>query len=282
MNKIKKYLKNSNPYFLASVAVVGISVVIISALLKEEAPMQDKESVAVEERIELEAEEITVETSEQMTDLEVMEETSAVNEESMENSAETEESADLKMKEDETQAAMSTSEEPKENKEEVNTENVPQLESESEVPEVVETLEVQPEEPDHSKEAELVPEEPDIIPDEGEPTPEVPEVVPDEKEPVPEESVHEHSWIFEFYYQAPTCSNGGLVNEICASCGETQITGGTPTGAHSFEVETVGDCCSVEVVACTECNYREVREKDPANHIDVEDGFCYGCGHSTE
>ena len=143
-------------------------------------------------------------------------------------------------------------------------------EPEPKKPEVVEQPEVRPEE------SETVPEEPDI-------TPEEPDMTPEEDEPIPEEpEVHEHSWIFESYYQKPTCSNGGLVNEICAHCGETQITGGTPTGEHFFEVETVGDCCSAEVAVCTECNYREVREKDPANHIDVEDGFCYGCGHSTE
>ena len=99
---------------------------------------------------------------------------------------------------------------------------------------------------------------------------------------VPEPEVHEHSWVFESYYQKPTCSNGGLVTQICAHCGETQITGGIPTGEHAYEVETVGDCCSAEVVVCTECNFREVREKDPTNHIDVEEGFCYGCGHKAE
>ena len=72
------------------------------------------------------------------------------------------------------------------------------------------------------------------------------------------------------------------MNEISAHCGETQITGGTPTGEHFFEVETVADCCSAEVVACSECNYREVRGLDPTNHIDVEDGFCYGCGHNVK
>ena len=103
-----------------------------------------------------------------------------------------------------------------------------------------------------------------------------------EAEDVSELEVHEHSWVFESFYQAPTCSNGGLVNQICAHCGETQITGGIPTGEHVYEVETAGDCCSGEVVVCKECNFREVREKDPNNHIDVEDGFCYGCGHKTE
>ena len=93
---------------------------------------------------------------------------------------------------------------------------------------------------------------------------------------------HEHSWIFESFYQKPTCSNGGLVTEICAGCGETQITGGTPTGEHTFMVETPGDCCSEEVAVCSECNFREVRDKAPKNHIDVEDGFCYGCGQKAE
>ena len=70
--------------------------------------------------------------------------------------------------------------------------------------------------------------------------------------------------------------------EVCAHCGETQVTGGAPTGKHSYTVESPGDCCSQEVVVCTECNYREIREKDPGNHIDVEDGFCYGCGKKTD
>ena len=107
------------------------------------------------------------------------------------------------------------------------------------------------------------------------------EVIP-ELEEIPEPEVHEHSWIFESFYQEPTCSNGGLVTQICSKCGETQITGGTPTGEHSYEVESEGDCCSAEVMVCTECNFREVREMDPDNHIDVEDGFCYGCGKKTE
>ena len=70
--------------------------------------------------------------------------------------------------------------------------------------------------------------------------------------------------------------------QICAHCGETQITGGTSTGKHEYKVEKPGDCCSEEIVACVECNHREVREKDFQNHIDVEDGFCYGCGQKTE
>ena len=148
---------------------------------------------------------------------------------------------------------------------------------------------------------EYTPDEENVPAPEPEEIPEpVPEVLPEptptpESEPAPvpvptpqpapaetpEPDNHEHSWIFESFYQEPTCSNGGLVTQICAHCGETQVTGGTPTGEHHYEVETVGDCCSAEVVVCTECNYREVREKDPANHIDVEDGFCYGCGVKT-
>lgn len=107
---------------------------------------------------------------------------------------------------------------------------------------------------------------------------------PEEKEPEPEatSTPHEHSWMFDSWYQEPTCSNGGLVMEICAHCGETQVTGGTPTGEHSYQVETPGDCISEEVVVCSVCNCREVREKNPGNHIDVEDGFCYGCGKNAD
>lgn len=115
--------------------------------------------------------------------------------------------------------------------------------------------------------------EPDPTPD---PVPEEPAVE------TPKPVVHEHNWLFESWYQEPTCSNGGLAMEICAHCGETQVTGGTPTEQHSYEVETPGDCLSEEVVVCSMCNYREVREKKPGNHIDVEEGFCYGCGKNTD
>jgi len=121
------------------------------------------------------------------------------------------------------------------------------------------------------------------------PIPEVTQTPAPEEIPTPEStpesevtySPHEHSWIFESWYQEPTCSNGGLVTEICAHCGETQITGGIPSGEHSYEVETPGDCCSEEVVVCMDCNHREVGDKNPDNHMDVEDGFCYGCGKKT-
>lgn len=125
--------------------------------------------------------------------------------------------------------------------------------------------------------SETVPESEHIHQEEPEPelpAEETPEM-PSSKEP--EVSCH-HSWVFESFYQEPTCSNGGLENQVCAHCGETQVTGGTPTGEHLYLVETPGDCCSEEVVVCTECNHREIKEKDRGNHIDVEDGFCYGCG----
>ena len=91
-----------------------------------------------------------------------------------------------------------------------------------------------------------------------------------------------HSWIFESYFQVPDCSNGGLENQICAHCGEQRTVGGTPTGKHDYIVETEGDCCSEEIVRCSVCNNREIREKNIANHIDVEDGSCYGCGQKIE
>jgi len=157
-------------------------------------------------------------------------------------------------------------------------------------PEVTVTPEADPDpkpEPPATPEPEVVPSEEPSVPEEipvPQPTP-APEVTPaPEITPFPEETpvIHEHSWIFDSWYQEPTCSNGGLVNEICAHCGETQVTGGTPTGKHSYTVESTGDCCSEEVVVCTECNHRQVGEKNPNNHIDVEDGFCYGCGKKTD
>ena len=91
-----------------------------------------------------------------------------------------------------------------------------------------------------------------------------------------------HNWIFTSYYQEPTCGNGGLESQVCAVCGETRTTSGTPTGKHSFVVETPGDCCTEELVRCEDCNHREVRAKDAGNHMDVEDGFCYGCGQEVK
>lgn len=159
-----------------------------------------------------------------------------------------------------------------------------QEEKKESIPESVVKPEATPES-EEPKEQEQVPEivpEPERIPQE-EPEPESsvdedPEI-PSSKEP--EMSCH-HSWVFESFYQEPTCSNGGLENQVCAHCGETQVTGGAPTGEHLYLVETPGDCCSEEVVVCSECNYREIKEKDKGNHMDVEDGFCYGCGETIK
>ena len=275
MEKFKKYLKNVNPYLLASAAVVGVSALIMFFLVTGESPAKDKETLVIEESVDCESEETEGTVLEQVTESEALEESddmSGETEESTVEEAVTVEQEPIKDKNVE-QESLAVTEGTEEFSEEY-PENEKQPEEDQELepkkPEVVEQPEVRPEE------SETVPEEPDITPEEPDTTPEESEFTPEEPE------VHEHSWIFESYYQKPTCSNGGLVNEICAHCGETQITGGTPTGEHFFEVETVGDCCSAEVAVCTECNYREVREKDPANHIDVEDGFCYGCGHSTE
>lgn len=107
-------------------------------------------------------------------------------------------------------------------------------------------------------------------------------VVPEPADPEPTLAVCTHSWIFDSYFQEPTCSNGGLENQICVHCGETRTVGGTPTGKHDYMVETEGDCCSEEIIRCTVCNNREVRDKNPDNHIDLENGICYGCGAKVD
>ena len=273
MKKIKKYLKNVNPYVAASFASVGVSMLIIFSLVNNENTTYEKETSVIEESVESEVEEKAMTDSEQESEPEVLEEstetkgepeTNIVDDATVEQevTAEQKPSTDNKVEQESTSPVVEPTESQKEESEEEKQAEEEPVAKPDQTEEVEET-EVQPGEPV------IVPSEPDIIPDEPESVPEEPKV-------------HEHSWIFESYYQNPTCSNSGLVNEICAHCGETQITGGEPTGDHFFEVETVGDCCSAEVVVCTECNFREVREKDPANHIDVEDGFCYGCGHNAE
>lgn len=273
MEKFKKYLKNVNPYLLASAAVVGVSALIIFFLVTGENPTQDKEILVIEESVDCESEETEEPVLDQVTESEALEESDEMSGEIEESTVEDEvtvEQESIKDKDVEQESQIATEEAKEFSEEDLENEKQPEESKEPKKPEEEEQPEVRPEE------SEAVPEEPDITPEEPDTTPEESEFTPEEPE------VHEHSWIFESYYQKPTCSNGGLVNEVCAHCGETQITGGTPTGEHFFEVETVGDCCSAEVAVCTECNYREVREKDSANHIDVEDGFCYGCGHSTE
>lgn len=272
MKKIREYLKGINPYLLASVAVVILSIGLIGVLLwdvpsAEEAGISVSAESSMEGSVETQESEVQTEEvweTEEIT--EVFEETQQTEETVFENPEETTEgSAPVS---EEICGSVSATEESQEETEstEASTESETE-ESPEEVPDL--TLEKE-----HDEDQETVPKE------ETEEQPEE-EVIP-ESEETPESDVHEHSWIFESFYQEPTCSNGGLVTQICAKCGETQITGGTPTGEHSYEVETEGDCCSAEVMVCTECNFREVREKDPDNHMDVEDGFCYGCGQKTE
>lgn len=272
MKKIREYLKVKNPYMLASAAVVILSIGLIGAFLWDVPLTEDGEiSASAESSMEgsVETQESEMQTEEvweteeikevfaeaQQTEETVFENPMEPAEESIPVSEEIRGSASATEESQEEIESMEVSTEPES---EEMPEEVPDLIPEKEFDEDQETVPVE--------ETEELPEE---------------EVIP-EPEEIPEPEVHEHSWIFESFYQEPTCSNGGLVTQICAKCGETQITGGTPTGEHSYEVESEGDCCSAEVVVCTECNFREVREKDPDNHIDVEDGFCYGCGQKTE
>lgn len=294
--KIKEYFKGKNPYLLASAAIVIVSVCIISMILKDEVSttkendmvsstqQSTEESIAdtesVKESFEAESSEATGEVQESETietSVEEDEEPTKVVESEPVNIAETQSKPD--------ESVQSTPVPEKKPVQEIESTQENRTE-----PEVTVTPEADPDpkpEPPATPEPEVVPSEEPSVPEEipvPQPTP-APEVTPaPEITPSPEETpvIHEHSWIFDSWYQEPTCSNGGLVNEICAHCGETQVTGGTPTGKHSYTVESTGDCCSEEVVVCTECNHRQVGEKNPNNHIDVEDGFCYGCGKKTD
>lgn len=294
--KIKEYFKGKNPYLLASAAIVIVSVCIISMILKDEVSttkendmvsstkQSTEESIAdtesVKESLEAESSEATGELQESETietSVEEGEEATKVVESEPVNIAETQSKPD--------ESVQSTPVPEKKPVQEIESTQENRTE-----PEVTVTPEADPDpkpEPPATPEPEVVPSEEPFVPEEipvPQPTP-APEVTPaPEITPSPEETpvIHEHSWIFDSWYQEPTCSNGGLVNEICAHCGETQVTGGTPTGKHSYTVESTGDCCSEEVVVCTECNHRQVGEKNPNNHIDVEDGFCYGCGKKTD
>ena len=273
--KIKEYFKGKNPFLLASAAIVIVSVFIISMILKDEVStgkendmasstqQSTEENIAdtesVQESLEAESSEVAEEVQESVTI-----ETPAQEDGEATNVVESEQAniAETQSKPDES-VQSTTVPEKKPVQEIASTQEQTPTPEVTPTPEPTPTLESTPmPEPTPSPEITPVPE--------PEPTPEV--------TPTP----HEHSWLFDSWYQEPTCSNGGLVIEICGHCGETQVTGGTPTGEHSYTVESPGDCCSQEVAVCTECNYREIREKDPGNHIDVEDGFCYGCGRKTD
>lgn len=314
--KIKEHFKGKNPYLMASAAIVIVSVAVICLIQKDEksvgqeavtatvSTQQSREEIVeeaenVQESGETESSEIGVEwqASGSVEQESVPSEKLMPSEKFLPENAEASEVPESEPEKNvETQAKP---EEPVQSTQDAEntsvlvvtptTETVPEQE-EVESPEII--PEPQPE-PSAPQEPEIASPEETPMPEET-PAPEVtpvPEITPTPEEtpipevtPSPEETpaTHEHSWIFDSWYQEPTCSNGGLVNEICAHCGETQVTGGTPTGEHSYTVESPGDCCSEEVFVCVECNHRKVGEKDPGNHIDVEDGFCYGCGKNTE
>ena len=249
--KVKEYFKGKNPYLMASAAIVIVSMAVICWILKEEMSTVQETAVSdvVIEEQGYEFPEESVQESETLSQVsdskpESVIETQIVTKESVQSTPEpqnTPEPEKITITETTATPAPEVLPEPEEM---VSTEVVPDTQPEEEIP----------------KEPETTPE---------------PEVIPELEVP------HEHSWMFESVFQEPTCSNGGLENQICAHCGETRTVGGTPTGAHNYVVENTGDCCSEEVVRCSECNTREVREKDMNNHIDVEDGICYGCGQKV-
>lgn len=266
--KIKEYFKGKNPYLMASAAIVIVSMMVICMILKDEmSAVQETDTVS----------EVVVETQESEM-LEELEQESEV-------ASSVSDSEPVSMVETQTLPTEPAQSIPEPQNTSVPESTIPKLTPTPErgttpVPErVTEPEETVPPEvvPDTQPE-DAVPQEPD--------TPE-PEVIPEPEEtPAPEEipepeAPHEHSWIFESYFQTPDCSNGGLENQICVHCGETRTVGGTPTGEHDYVVENVGDCCSEEIVRCSQCNAREVRDKDMSNHIDVEDGMCYGCGQKV-
>lgn len=290
--KIKEYFQGKNPYLLASAAIVIVSIFIISMILKDEVSTEKENDVAsrtqqsteesiadtesVQESFEAESSEVAEEVQESVTI-----EPSVQEDEEVTNILKSEPVNIAETQSKPVESVQSTTVPEKKPVQEITS-----TQENTTVPEVTVTPDPQPEPPVTPK-PEVIPTEEPSVPEEipvPQPTPD-PEVTPaPEITPSPEETpvIHEHSWIFDSWYQEPTCSNGGLVNEICAHCGETQVTGGTPTGKHSYTVESTGDCCSEEVVVCTECNHRQVGEKNPNNHIDVEDGFCYGCGKKTD
>lgn len=294
--KIKEYFKGKNPYLLASAAIVIVSVCIISMILKDEVSTTKENDMVSSTKQSTEESIADTESIKEALEAESSEATGELQEsETIETSVEEDEEA-TKVVESEPVNIAETQSKPDES---VQSTPVPEKKPVQEIestqenrtePEVTVTPEADPDpkpEPPATPEPEVVPSEEPSVPEEipvPQPTP-APEVTPaPEITPSPEETpvIHKHSWIFDSWYQEPTCSNGGLVNEICAHCGETQVTGGTPTGKHSYTVESTGDCCSEEVVVCKECNHRQVGEKNPNNHIDVEDGFCYGCGKKTD
>ncbi|MBR2038704.1 MAG: hypothetical protein IKA09_13405 [Lachnospiraceae bacterium] len=271
--KIKEYFKGKNPYLMASAAIVIVSMMVICMILKS--AVQETDAVDVVSEVVIEVQES--EPSEFVQDSEVV---------SQEPDSEPVSMVETKILP--TEQVQSTPE--PQGTPVTETTPIPEAVITPEPKKVIEPEEIVPPEvvPDTQPE-DAVPQGPgtevtDETVAEAEPKPEetpLPEVTPAPEEIPEPEASHEHSWMFESVFQEPTCSNGGLENQTCAHCGETRTVGGTPTGEHDYVVENVGDCCSEEIVRCSECNTRDVREKDMRNHIDVEDGICYGCGQKV-
>lgn len=275
VDKRKKSFRGKSRYLFAACAVVSVSVLIILLLFREEGPAQEMGQMEVTQQM------VEEEESKSRSVEETMVETETAKEESGESTEETlpwesvdEPNADSEIVESQETLEPSVEKEALSNKEVLETVEVTGTQETENTEEISEELDETGQE---AKQETQPSDEPEVLP-EKDPEPDSEDSAEETQNP----SVHEHSWIFESYYQKPTCSNGGLVNQICAHCGETQTTVGTPTGEHQYKVETPGDCCNVEVIICSECNHREVREKDPDKHIDEEDGFCYGCGQKTE
>lgn len=279
--KVKDYFKGKNPYLLASAAIVIITMTVICLMLKVEVnngpEVEDAITDTLQSRVENVVDAEGAQASREPG-------TAGITDEQYEESVVVVKPVQgiTGIPESSEPDLVSTTEPEKDTEEPVEQDSA--LESEETLTVEVETEQEEPEvseaDPDSRPEDSISREPENAILRESEviPTPEsmeTPEVTPT---PVQ----HEHSWLFQSFYQEPTCSNGGLVNQICAHCGETQTTPGTPTGKHAYEVETAGDCCTAEVVICSECNHREVREKNRKNHIDEEEGFCYGCGQKTD
>lgn len=270
MNKLNSYVQRNKRYLLGVSVTLFAAAILLGIFIKNTSSVADKQCTEiVESDSETIAENVGTVSQAETLESEVWE--SAEKETcEKESTAETVERTDehpgefteSTSREDAKAETVSSPEENVNQPGEVSALN-PEKETQESMPEKIEEAD--------ATEMENIESDPPTEPDESAAT-----------DTPAESEEHEHSWVFEAYYQKPTCSNGGLVTEICAQCGETQITGGTPTGKHTYEVEIPGDCCSEQGVVCTECNYREMREKDSGNHIDVEDGFCYGCGQKVE
>ncbi len=261
MKRLKRAFKNVNLYMAVSALIVLISLIVMALLLWGGARAKEEQEDML---IVLESEEEDIR--------EAAIGVAAIGMDSDETEMVAASESSIVSEKTEAWIALETEEQPVAEPEEI---ELPEPVSEEVVIEVVQPL---------PEEAEV---QENLQPDQAQAAPEPPKQdVPktEESKESEESEVAEppkdcnHSWIFSSYYQEPTCSSGGLENQLCVHCGAGQTMPGTATGQHVFVTETEGDCCGDEIVICKDCNYREVRGKNPSKHIDVEDGFCYGCG----